>query len=223
MLNQQQYAVYPALGAGTSTTADTSYTQPTNSTVGVDVTALSSGARIEAIEGITLGTSVAGLLRLWTCEGTPGPTMVSITFVGTTATVTCSTPHGLSTGALITMQGVTPVDYNIKNTAVTVTSTTVFTYVMGTTPTVAAQLVSSLVVGQFSYTPATPVYHLWQEVPIVAITGSTTVPAFRAPTFNSVTNPDIMPLQLPAGWSLRHTVTVTQTSAMQITGRGGNN
>jgi len=81
------YANSPVIGSGTTTTADTSYTQPTAGTVGIIYTAPSTGARIDNIDNITLGTSVAGLLRLWLCEGVVGATVSSITFSTTTATV----------------------------------------------------------------------------------------------------------------------------------------
>lgn len=217
MTTTAQYASVPAIGSGTSTTADTSYTQPTNTTVGVIFTAKSSGGRIDQLDFITLGTSVAGICRLWFCEGTPGAAITSITFVGTTATVTTTASHGLSTGALITSQFAFPVDYNVKNTAITVTGLTTFTYTMGSTPTVNASTL-----GEYSSTPATPVYHLInREIPISAVTGSTTAVAFTAPSLSSAMNADIMPIVLPGGWSLRHTVTVTQTNALEVNARGG--
>jgi hypothetical protein len=209
------YASLPAIGSGSTITADTSYTQPTNSTVGVIVTARSSGARIDNLDNISLGTSVSGLHRLWLCEGTSGPVVSSITFVGTTATVTCATAHGMSTGFLQTMMGAYPNDYNVNNVAVTVSSTLVYTYQMVTTPIVAATIV-----GQFAYTTATPTYHLLRETPIVANTGSTTNPAINY-NLNSATYPDVLPITLPAGWSLRTTISVTQTNAFKTTARGG--
>lgn len=213
-----QYAGIPFTSSGSVTTADTSYTAPT--TVGVIAVgkysnATSQGTRIDNIDNICQGTSVAGLHRLWLCEGTPGPTISSITFSTTTATVTTATAHGLSTGALVTVQDAYPVDYNVKNAVITVTGTTTFTYTMATTPTVNATSV-----GQFSSTPSTPVYHLLKETPITAITGSTTLNAFQY-SLSSATNPELLPLILPAGWSLRTTVSVTQTNAIQTTARGG--
>jgi hypothetical protein len=215
MASTPSYAANPAIGSGSTTTADTSYTQPTNSTVGVIITARSSGARIDNIDNISLGTAISGLHRLWLCEGTPGPTVTTMTFSGTTATVTCATAHGLTTGFLVTIQGTYPNDYNVINTAVTVSSTTVFTYVMATTPTV-----NATTIGQFSYTTATPTYHLFKETPVFPVTGSTTIPAF-AYGLNSAANADILPVTLPPGWSLRTTVSVTQTNALKTIARGG--
>lgn len=215
MSTNANYANSSVIGAGTTTTADTSYTQPTNSTVGVIITDTTTGTRIDNLDHVTLGTAVAGLLRLWLCDGTVGPTVSSITFTTTTATVTTQTSHGLSTGVLITLQGAFPVDYNMKNVAITVTGLTTFTYTMSTTPTINASTV-----GAYSSTPATPVYHLLREFTITAATGST-VAAAQTQAQSSVLNNEFMPIILQAGWSLRTTVTVTQTSAFKTTARGG--
>ena len=216
-INQQQYAAYPAIGSGTTTTADTSYTAPNNSTVGIIATAKSNGARIDQIDNISLGTSVAGIVRYWLREGTPGPTISSITFSTTTATVTTSTAHGLSTGALIVLQGAFPVEYNVKNVAVTVLSATTFSYTMSTAPTMNASTV-----GEYSSSPATPIYHLVKETTISAKTGSATVAA-ETFTLSSQTDQPFMPLILPGGWSFCTTVTTTQTNPWKTTARGGNN
>lgn len=216
-INQQQYAITPAIQSGSTTTADTSYTQPTAGTVGVIFQARNSGSRIEQIENITQGTSVAGIHRLWICEGTPGPTISSITFATTTATVTTASAHGLATGNFVTVQGAYPNDYNMRNVAITVTGASTFTYTMTTTPTT-----NATTVGEFASTPTTPVYHLWREQTITAITGSSTVSAFRY-SLSQATDGDILPLILQAGHSLRTTVSVTQTHALKTTARGGHN
>jgi len=216
MLNQQQYATFPLLGSGTTTTAEASYTAPTN--FGVVCTAQSSGARIDVIDNFSLGTSVAGVLRLFACEGQPGAVISSISFSGTTATLTTVTNHGLSTGAFITVQGAFPSAYNVTAAAVTVTGLTSLTYTMASTPTIVAGSV-----GQYASTPAAPVYHLLKEIPIFAVVGSSTVLVSTPQSFSSALNADFMPILLPPGWSLRTTVSVTQTSAMQTNARGGNN
>ncbi len=228
-LNSQQYASTPLVAAGTTTTADTSFSQPTETTVGVIATALALGAQLEEIESICLGTSVAGILRLWACEGTVGVPIANIVNAATTATVTTTIPHGRTTGDRITMQGVFPIDYNVKNVAITVTSTTAFTYTMATTPAsnlaganAATVTAATQIPWQYSSTPAAPVYHLLKELPIAAVTASTTVQAFTA-VLNQFTAGDFMPVNLSAGWSLRTTVSVTQTNAMQTIGRGGQN
>jgi hypothetical protein len=68
----------------------------------------------------------------WNGCGEPAA-ISSITFSGTTATLTTSAPHGLSTGASVTVYGATPVAYQGTFT-ITVTSTTKFTYTMGSNP-----------------------------------------------------------------------------------------
>jgi hypothetical protein len=62
-------------------------------------------------------------------------------------------------------------------------------------------------------------YILWQQVPVTAITSSTTAPTFAA-YLSSNGNSNIMPLTLPTGYSLRATVTVTQTG-VRVTAYGG--
>jgi hypothetical protein len=62
-------------------------------------------------------------------------------------------------------------------------------------------------------------YILWQQVPVIAITSSTTAPAFVA-NLSSNGNSNVMPLTLPTGYSLRATVTVTQTG-VRVTAYGG--
>lgn len=213
MTTTAQYASIPLIGSGQVSTADTSYTAPTN--VAVICIAGVNGCRIDQIDNITQGTSVAGIHRLWLCEGTQGVTISSITFSTTTATVTTSSNHGLSTGAMVSVFGALPVDYNVKNVAITVTSTTVFTYTMSTTPTT-----NATTVGQYASTPATAIYHLLQETTITAITGSTIVQAFNY-SLSTKSGSVVMPIVLPPGWSLRTSVTVAQTNALQTNARGG--
>jgi hypothetical protein len=58
-------------------------------------------------------------------------------------------------------------------------------------------------------------YFLWAQVPVIAITTSTTTPSFVA-NLSSNTNASILPLNLPTGYSLRATTTVTQTGVRVI-------
>ena len=62
-------------------------------------------------------------------------------------------------------------------------------------------------------------YILWNQVPVIAITSSTTAPAFVA-TLSSNGNANIMPLTLPTGYSLRAATSVTQTG-VRVTAYGG--
>jgi hypothetical protein len=215
-INQQQYASKPFISSGIVTTADASYTAPANATVGIVAVAKSSGARIDNLDVISLGTSVAGILRFWLCEGVPALAPVSsITSAAAVATMTSTAPHGLITGDLITIQDAFPVEYNVRAAAVTVTSATTFTF-----PITPVGGVSAVLVGEYSSTHAAPLYHLLKELPVVATTGAATTRAFNL-ELDSVANCDFMPLVLPAGWSIRTTVSVTQTSAIRAVARGG--
>jgi hypothetical protein len=62
-------------------------------------------------------------------------------------------------------------------------------------------------------------YILWQQVPVIAITSSTTAVAFSA-LLSSNGNANFMPLTLPTGYSLRATTTVAQTG-IRVTAYGG--
>jgi hypothetical protein len=62
-------------------------------------------------------------------------------------------------------------------------------------------------------------YILWQQIPVQAVTSSTTVPAFAA-VVSSNGNANVMPLTLPTGYSLRATTTVAQTG-VRVTAYGG--
>lgn len=73
--------------------------------------------------------------------------IASITFVGTTATLTTIYPHGLSTGNNVTVSGAAPSQYN-TTANITVTGATTFTYTMGGTPATNATAVGQYVVNQ---------------------------------------------------------------------------
>lgn len=62
-------------------------------------------------------------------------------------------------------------------------------------------------------------YILWAQVNVIAVTSSTTSPAFQA-TLSSNGNSNLMPLTLPTGYSLRATTSVTQTG-VRVTAYGG--
>lgn len=62
-------------------------------------------------------------------------------------------------------------------------------------------------------------YILWNQVPVIAITSSTTSPSFSA-FLSSNSNANIMPLTLPTGYSLRATTSVAQTG-IRVTAYGG--
>lgn len=63
-------------------------------------------------------------------------------------------------------------------------------------------------------------YFLWQQIPVQAVTSSTTAPAFNA-VISSNGNANIMPLTIPTGYSLRATASVAQTG-VRVIAYGGN-
>lgn len=62
-------------------------------------------------------------------------------------------------------------------------------------------------------------YILWNQVPVIAVTSSTTAPAFQA-TLSSNVNSNLMPLIIPTGYSLRATTSVAQTG-VRVIAQGG--
>ena len=62
-------------------------------------------------------------------------------------------------------------------------------------------------------------YFLWTQVPVIAVTSSTTAVAYQA-VLSSNGNANIMPLTLPTGHSLRATTTIDQTG-IRVTAYGG--
>jgi hypothetical protein len=62
-------------------------------------------------------------------------------------------------------------------------------------------------------------YILWAQVPVIAVTSSTTAPAFQS-TLSSNVNANLMPLIIPTGYSLRATTSVAQTG-VRVTAQGG--
>lgn len=58
-------------------------------------------------------------------------------------------------------------------------------------------------------------YFLWQQVPVQAVTSSTTAPAWSV-SLSSNNNANIMPLSIPTGYSLRATASVSQTGVRVI-------
>ena len=63
-------------------------------------------------------------------------------------------------------------------------------------------------------------YILWQQLPVQAVTSSTTAPAFVL-ALSSNGNSNIMPLTLPTGHSLRAATSVAQTG-VRVSAYGGN-
>lgn len=87
-----------------------------------------------------------------------------------------------------------------------------FIEVMGVATTVSG------IVNLFIYDGTT--YHLWQQIPIIPVATSTTATSFSSVT--STNNaPNIMPMTIPTGYSLRATTTIAQTG-VKVLAYGGN-
>jgi hypothetical protein len=205
MASSAIYTGTPQSGNAVVTTGDTSRTAPTN--FAYVYTAGVSGGRIDSIDVAAIGATVLSTYRLFLVPGTPGVAIASITFSTTTATVTTSSNHGMSTGMKVTVKGALPMDYNVSHAAITVSSTTVFTYTMATTPTT-----NATGVGAYTYTVASPTFALWLERPVTAVTPSGTVQVY-SDSLSTQTNPNLFPLILQAGWALAASVNDTQTSS----------
>ena len=81
-------------------------------------------------------------------------TISSITHVGTVATLTTATPHGLATGNQITISGALATNYN-GTYVITVTGASTFTYTMATAPAANATVVGTYVIN-FGVTGVNP-------------------------------------------------------------------
>ena len=82
-----------------------------------------------------------------------------------------------------------------------------FIEVMGVATTVSG------IVNLFIYDGTT--YTLWQQIPVVAVTTSTTAISFSSVTATNNT-PNVMPMIIPTGYSLRATTTIAQTGVKVI-------
>ena len=58
-------------------------------------------------------------------------------------------------------------------------------------------------------------YFLYTQIPVQAVTSSTTAPAFQT-MISSNTNANILPINLPTGYSVRATTSITQTGVRVI-------
>lgn len=122
-----------------------------------------SGTRIDKIQVNALGDTTNGMLRLFLARVRIGLALASLTFVTTTATATTSSPHGLVTGDLVTVEGAAPSQYNVTGVAITVLTPTSFSYAMGAPPATNATVVGSYVTSPAGRPPV-----LWRELPVSA-------------------------------------------------------
>lgn len=87
-----------------------------------------------------------------------------------------------------------------------------FIEVIGVATTVAG------IVNLFIYDGTT--YHLWQQIPVIPVTSSTTATSFSSVTATN-NSPNVMPMIIPTGYSLRATTTIAQTG-VKVIAYGGN-
>jgi|SRR6267154_314393 len=218
MTAQAQYVNIPRTPLVTISVANTA--RDGTGTLGIVATAPGTpgnGRRFDRIQIIAGGTTTVNVVRLFITQGRVGAAITSVTGVGTTATVTTSIAHGMTTGDLVTMQGCFPFNYNVSGVAVIVTGASTFTYIMASTPTV----LTASTIGSYSTTPAIPVTQLWREILVPAITPSTSVAVYST-TISTANAADTgyMPLILDAGHSLRASTNNAETYYIDSTNCG---
>jgi hypothetical protein len=100
------------------------------------------GHYLSAVNGIDPALVYNGTDWIKVASSTSTFGITSITHVGTLATLTTASAHGLVTGNQITITGATPAAYN-GTFVITVTGTTTFTYTMASTPSTNATAVGT--------------------------------------------------------------------------------
>lgn len=96
---------------------------------GVATTSIPAGAVLVAGDGSEYETSAAAVISALT-----GVAITSITRVGTIATCTTTADHGLASNVKVTIVDAIETEYNVTNSAITVTGAVTFTYVMTADP-----------------------------------------------------------------------------------------
>ena len=180
----QNQTITPSGGYATLLTA-----QPHNLPSGTSVQALVSGISAQAGTTSTLnGTYTA---TTFTPNVLP-PTSSGITLTGsgTTATVTFTTPHGLTTGCLVAVYGTSAGNYATTTASgavpINVTSPYVFTYTAPTT--VSATVTSGVTIQSVNYLSPQQTFNVTQMAPApVALTGVAASPLNTPTTTLTVT------------------------------------
>lgn len=130
----------------TSSPATSVYTGLTNSKFQhVNFTNSAGSQFLSAVNGEDPALLYNGTSWIKVATTATAQTISTITHVGTTATLTTASAHGLVTGNQVTISGATESNYN-GTYLITVTGATTFTYVMASAPTSDASVVGSYVV-----------------------------------------------------------------------------
>ena len=85
-INQAACAIYPRIGAVSITTADSSYTAPTN--VGTLITGVAAGTRVAEIVVKCAATSAAAVVRFFLYDGTTYYLFDEVTIAAATGSAT---------------------------------------------------------------------------------------------------------------------------------------
>lgn len=195
MTTTAQYATIPKNGVAQISTANAN--KDGTGVLGVVLQAGPTGQRVDGLSLQSIMATTAGMLRFYLTKGRPLGVILSLTFAGTTATVTTAVAHGLTTSQLIGIIGCYPDEYNVTDVAITVTGATTFSYLMTVAPTA-----NATVLGSGASSLAVPVTRMFLEVPVTAVTPSSSTVGFAA-TVNASSASNYFPLVLQSGWSLR--------------------
>lgn len=113
MAAKPAFAATPRQSSGAATTADTSYTAPTNA-VAV-FTAGASGSRVERLRLMCTGTSLAGLVNIFLYDGTTYRLIRSIVTAAITASATVAPWGSDDSGTIVFPGGLQlPAGYSIR-------------------------------------------------------------------------------------------------------------
>ncbi|WP_374381962.1 hypothetical protein [Dongia sp.] len=102
MATKPVFAATPRQGQGTISTAETSFSAPTN--VATIFTAGASGSRIERVRVCATGTTAAGIVNLWLHDGTNYRLVRSVLQSAITASTTVA-PWGTDGAGFVYFEG----------------------------------------------------------------------------------------------------------------------
>lgn len=196
MSNQANYASTVRNSVAQISTANTNR-DGTGTLVPVLVAGV-NGSRVDRVQFQAIGTTTAGMLRLFKTKGNIGTPIATMTSSTTTVTVTTTAPHGRVNGEKLYMLECYPPEYNVIGATLTVTGANSYTYQATTAPVTS----TASTIGQYMTTPAVPVSALWREIPVTAQTPTGVIPAW-SDFAAAETDLGYLPLQLSYGWLLQ--------------------